>query len=231
MILYELDAINKQYFSPYTWRILMSLKHKGLYEKVERIQVKFSDKSLISHKGFKTVPVLEDNKNWIGESLQIAKYLDQAYPNNASLFGNEENMHLTSLINLYMDPKILSILARIIVADVYKVIHPDDKIYFRSTREKMLNNTLENIEKESKNFIPVFQKEINPFRKLLKENDFFTGNKPMYCDYMLFGFFMWARNTSKKQILEKDDILWHWRERMLNLFDGFARKSNGYAIT
>ena len=95
----------------------------------------------------------------------------------------------------------------------------------------MLNNTLEDIEKESKNFIPVFQKEINPFRKLLKENDFFTGNKPMYCDYMLFGFFMWARNTSKKQILEKDDILWHWRERMLDLFDGFARKSNGYAIT
>ena len=230
MILYELDAINEQYFSPYTWRILMALNHKGLYEKVERIQVKFSDKSPISHKGFNTVPVLEDNKNWVGESLQIAKYLDETYPDKPSLFSSIENMHLTSLINLYMDPKILSILARIIVADVYKVIQPDDKIYFRATREKMLNKTLEEVEQESKKFIPIFQKEINPFRKLLKNNDFFTGDKPTYCDYLLFGFFMWAKNSSKKQLLEKDDVLWHWRDRMLDLFDGFARKSNGYKI-
>ncbi len=52
----------------------------------------------------------------------------------------------------------------------------------------------------------------------------------MYCDYLLFGFFMWARNTSPKQLLDKNDILWLWRERMLNLFDGFAKKSNGYEI-
>ena len=209
----------------------MSLNHKGLYKKVKRIQVKFSDKYLINNKGFNTVPVLEDNKNWVGESFQIAKYLDETYPNKPPLFGNKENMQLTNLINLYMDPKILAILARIIVADVYKVIHPNDKIYFRATREKMLNSTLEEVEKESKKFIPIFQKEINPFRKLLKNNDFFTGPKPMYCDYMLFGFFMWARNSSKKQLLEKNDVLWHWRERMLNLFEGFARESNGYDIT
>ena len=230
MILYELDAINKQYFSPYTWRILMALNHKELYEKIERIQVKFSDKSAISHKGFKTVPVLEDKNTWIGESLNIAKYLDETYPDKPSLFGNKENLQLTSLINLYMDPKILGILARVIVADVYETIKPEDKIYFRATREKMLNNTLEEVEKESSKFIPIFQKEINPFRKILKDNEFFTGSKPMYCDYMLFGFFMWARNSSKKKLLEKDDVLWHWRERMLNLFNGFARKSNGYEI-
>ena len=106
-------------------------------------------------------------------------------------------MHLTSLINLYMDPKILSILARIIVADVYKVIQPDDKIYFRATREKMLNKTLEEVEQESNKFIPIFQKEINPFRKLLKNNYFFKLNKPIYFVYLLFGFFMWARNSSK----------------------------------
>ena len=67
MILYELDAINEQYFSPYTWRILMSLNHKNLYKNTKRVQVKFSDKSLINHKGFKTVPVLEDKDIWINE--------------------------------------------------------------------------------------------------------------------------------------------------------------------
>ena len=230
MILYELDAINEQYFSPYTWRILMSLNHKELYDQTKRVQVKFSDKSLISHKGFKTVPVLEDRNIWTGESLKIAKYLEEAYPDKPSLFGGKENMELTSIINHMLDTKILGILARIIVSDVYKVLQPDDKDYFRETREKMLNKKIEEIELESEKYIPILQKELNPFRKILKDNDFFSGNKPMYCDYLLFGFFMWARNTSPKQLLDKNDVLWSWRQRMLNLFDGFAKKSNGYEI-
>ena len=205
----------------------MSLNHKGLYKKVKRIQVKFSDKSPISYKGFNTVPVLEDCVTWVGESLEIAKYLDYAYSDKPLLFGTNENIQLTSLINLYIDSKILGILARIIVADVYKIIQPEDKIYFRKTREKLLNKSLEEIEKDSSKYIPLFQKELNPFRKILRDNDYFTGKKPMYCDYMLFGFFMWARNTSKKKLIEKNDPLWHWRKRMLNLFDGFAKKSNG----
>ena len=230
MILYELDAINKQYFSPYTWRILMSLNHKGLYKNTKRIQVKFSDKSLISHKGFKTVPVLKDKDIWINESFEIAKYLEQEYPDTPSLFGGKESMKLTYIINQMLDPKILSILARIIVADVYKVLQPDDKKYFRETREKMLNKKIEDIELESDKYILIFQKELNPFRKIIKNNDYLTGDHPMYCDYLLFGFFMWARNTSPKQLLVKDDVLWHWRHRMLNLFNGFAKKSNGYEI-
>ena len=73
MILYELDAINEQYFSPYTWRILMSLNHKELYDETKRVQVKFSDKSLISHKGFKTVPVLEDGNINVGDKIQLSQ--------------------------------------------------------------------------------------------------------------------------------------------------------------
>ncbi|MDG2267952.1 MAG: glutathione S-transferase N-terminal domain-containing protein [Alphaproteobacteria bacterium] len=230
MILYELDAINEQYFSPYCWRILMSLNHKDLYKGVKRIQVKFSDKSLISHKGFNTVPVLEDDDNWTGGSLKIAEYLEKTYPNQPSLFRGAENMNLTSIINQMLDTKIIGILARIIVGDVYKVLQPEDKIYFRETREKILNKTIEEVDLESSKYIPILQKELNPFRKVIRNNNFFTGSKPMYCDYILFGFFMWARNTSPKQLLEKNDVLWHWRERMLNLFDGFARKSNGFGI-
>jgi glutathione S-transferase len=230
MILYELDAINAQYFSPYSWRILMSLNHKGLFEDLKRIPIKFSQKSEITNKGFNTVPVLNDNDTWIGESLNIAKYLELTYPNTPSLFGSSESMHLTSIINQIIDPKVIAILARIIVADVYNVIQPEDKIYFRKTREKRLNKTIEDVELESSKYIPLFQKELNPFRRMVKNNKFFTGSKPMYCDYIVFGFFMWARNSSKKQLLEKDDALWHWRERMLDLYDGFARKSNGYEI-
>ena len=64
-------------------------------------------------------------------------------------------MELTSIINHILDPKILSILARIIVSDVYKVLQPDDKVYFRETREKMLNKKIEDIDLESEKYIPI----------------------------------------------------------------------------
>ena len=68
-------------------------------------------------------------------------------------------MELTSIINHMLDPKILSILARIIVSDVYKVLQPDDKVYFRETREKMLNKKIEDIDLESEKYIPILQKK------------------------------------------------------------------------
>ena len=65
-----------------------------------------------------------------------------------------------------LDPKILSILARIIVSDVYKVLQPDDKEYFRETREKMLNKKIEEIDLESEKYIPILQKELKPHQQI-----------------------------------------------------------------
>ena len=38
---------------------------------------------------------------------------------------------------------------------------------------------------------------------------------------------MWPRTISLLELLEKDDILYAWRERMFDLFDGMARKAKG----
>ena len=45
--------------------------------------------------------------------------------------------------------------------------------------------------------------------------------------YILFGTFLWARGTSAFPLLAKDDPLHAWRERMLDLFGGMARKAKG----
>ena len=49
-------------------------------------------------------------------------------------------------------------------------------------------------------------------------------------DYAVFGGFHWARATSRFKLLEPDDPVAGWRERMFDLFGGFARKSVGYPI-
>ena len=62
-------------------------------------------------------------------------------------------------------------------------------------------------------------------RALLQEQAFVNGDAPAFADYCLFGGFAWVRGVSRKQLLEADDPVYAWRERMLDLFDGLARKA------
>ena len=96
MILYELNGKEDFRFSPHVWKVLMALHHKNLADNLKRIPVKFSDKTPIDEKGFKTVPVLVDNDKWIGDSVKIAEYLDHTYPKK-SVLGNEtaKNTNIT----------------------------------------------------------------------------------------------------------------------------------------
>jgi glutathione S-transferase len=44
----------------------------------------------------------------------------------------------------------------------------------------------------------------------------------------VFGPFQWARVVSPFKLLTGDDPVHAWRERLLDAFDGMARKSPGY---
>ena len=66
---------------------------------------------------------------------------------------------------------------------------------------------------------------LSPVRALLKEQPFVNGRRPAFADYCLFGVFMWARGVSAVELIAADDPVHAWRERMLDLFDGLARKS------
>ena len=90
MILYELDGKEDFRFSPHVWKVIMTLHHKNLTDSLKIIPVKFSDKTPIEEKGFNTVPVLVDNGKWIGDSIKIAEYLDNTYPEKPSVFGDEK---------------------------------------------------------------------------------------------------------------------------------------------
>ena len=54
--------------------------------------------------------------------------------------------------------------------------------------------------------------------------------RPAHGDYAVFGAFQWARATSPFKLLEPDDPVASWREWMLDLYGGFARKSVGYPV-
>ena len=54
--------------------------------------------------------------------------------------------------------------------------------------------------------------------------------RPLYADYALFGPFQWARCISPFELLEKDDPVRLWHHRLLDRFDGLARKSPAYEV-
>jgi len=67
-------------------------------------------------------------------------------------------------------------------------------------------------------------------RPVLSEQPFIGGRSPSFADYILFGAFQWARVMSPTSLLEPDDPVYIWRERMLDIHDGIARCALGFPI-
>ena len=75
-----------------------------------------------------------------------------------------------------------------------------------------------------------FRKSLDPLRLTLRAQPFLGGEAPTYADYIVFGGFQLARVVSPFKLLEPDDPVYAWRERMLDAFDGLARNSPGYPV-
>ena len=75
----------------------------------------------------------------------------------------------------------------------------------------------------------LLKRTLFPVRKVLELNLFLGGTSASFADYSVFGAMMWARITSSFDILEEHDPITEWRERMLDLHDGLARKETARA--
>jgi glutathione S-transferase len=72
---------------------------------------------------------------------------------------------------------------------------------------------------------------LDPIRTTFRKGqNFISGDTPAYADYVVFSQFQWARVTSPFKLLDADDPVFAWRERMLDLFGGFARDTMAHEI-
>ena len=134
-ILYDLAAADEDLrFSPYCWRIKLALAHKNL--SFETVPWRFTEKEAIAFSGQGKVPVLVDGDNVVADSQAIAEYLETAYPNEASLFGDAPARALTQFIKAWTEDVLHPAIAKIVLPDILVRLHPKDQPYFRETREK-----------------------------------------------------------------------------------------------
>jgi glutathione S-transferase len=228
MLLYDLaGAEDDRRFSPYCWRVKMALKHKGL--EFETVPWRFTEKDAIAKYGSSTVPVLVDGAQAVADSWAIALYLDQVYPSRPNLFGGTEARALCDFFNHWTVKALHPVLMRVIVLDLFGNLHEKDRAYFRESREKRFGRTLEE-HADPKGSLAAFRGALEPVRPVLVQHAFVSGNGPGFADYILFGVFQWARAVSPTRLLEPDDPVYAWRERMLDLFGGYARAAKGYPV-
>ncbi len=210
-------------FSPYCWRVRMALAHMGL--DVETIPWRFTEKDAIAFSGQGLVPVLRDGDTVVHDSWAIAEYLDKTYPDRPALIEGEQGRALASLTRHYAQNVLATPMLKGVVGDLFKAIAPGDQPYFRESREKRLGMKLEQFQIAPEAAAAQLGVALSPVRALLKEQPFVNGRRPAFADYCLFGVFMWARGVSAVELIAAEDPVHAWRERMLDLFDGLARKS------
>jgi glutathione S-transferase len=215
-------------FSPYCWRTRMALAHKGLG--AESIPWRFTEKQAISAHKSEKVPVLLDGDRSVADSWVIANYLEDTYPDRPSLFGGEGGRAMGRMLNWWGDIAVIGGMFPLIVADIVEHLLPVDQVYFRQTREARFGKPLEQVVANRDSNVESFRKGLDPMRLTLRAQPFLGGVAPNYADYIVFGGFQWARAVSSFPLLKPDDPVFAWREKLLDAFDGMARKSPGYAV-
>ena len=169
-------------FSPYCWRARMALAHKGLA--VETIPWRFTEKAALEFSGQGRVPVIRDGARVVSDSWAIAEYLEDTYPDRPSLFGGATGRAHARFINAWADAVMLGGIARLIVRDLLDVAAPQDRAYFRESREARFGMTLEAVQAGRETRVTEFRASLLPVRQVLGKQPWLGGATPSYADYI-----------------------------------------------
>ena len=221
-ILYGLCGSDKtRQFSPHVWKTIMSLKHKGL--EFELRPVPFTEIPKIEGGCAKTVPLLNDEGTIVGDSFDIAVYLDEAYPDRPGLFGGDGGKAMARFIEGYSQTFIHAGITKSILMDIHDILDPKDQAHFRTTREARFNMSIEDVYAGHAAEIAAFPQTLAPLRHTLSFQPWIGGQHPLFCDYIVFGALQWARICSPAKLLPDGDPVADWFERCLDLYDGAGR--------
>ncbi|NRB57490.1 MAG: glutathione S-transferase N-terminal domain-containing protein [Salinicola sp.] len=208
-------------FSPYCWRVKYALAHKGL--DCEFVPWKFTDKAAIAFSDQTKVPVFVDGDQTVVDSYEIFRYLDRVYPDKP-LLGEGAAAERARFFKFYAERSLAPGVMRTILMDVFNAVHPDDRDYFRTSRENAFGRTLEEMHSPSQG-LSMLDKALEPMRGRLDESPFLEGDEAGAADYLVVGAFMWARVTSAADLVSNADPVYAWFQRMLDLHGGVGRNA------
>src|SRR5579884_2548747 len=190
--LYDLaGAEAERRFSPFCWRARLALAHKGLV--VVIVPSRSTEKDKLPQPNQGRVPVIRDGDRVVHDSTAIADDLETRYPDRPSLFGGASGRALTRFVQNWTETVVHTGLIRLVVLDILRHCAPQDREYFRRSREERFGAALEEVVRDRDARLPAFRASLEPLRRSVERQDFVCGNVPAYADYVVFGAFQWAR--------------------------------------
>jgi glutathione S-transferase len=221
--LYELVLGNGRSASPFVWRIRYALAHKGIAFESESLG--FTEIGRAFGGRFKTVPVIERGDSMLGESWDIAEFIDREYPAGPALFSSPAEREMVRLMDAWFCAEVMRKLFRVYVLDIHNAARPEDRPYFRQSREARLKGaTLEACTADREARLPAIREALGPLRTQLSRVPFLGGGAPNYADYIALGAFQWVASVSTLPLLARsDEVLWAWLDRGFNLYGGLGR--------
>jgi len=226
IVFYDLAGQDQRNFSPFCWRTRMALAHKGL--DYEHRGVAFTAIKNVGGPDYRTVPIIEDDGQLVGDSNAIAEHLEAQYPDRPSLFGGAAGRGLCNFVHGWTNSVVHAGVAPLVLMDIYAHVRTEDKDYIRASREKIFGRPLEEIQAGREDRVEAFRAVLTPLRLTVRRQAFLGGETPNYADYIVFGAFQWARTISDFRILAEDDPVFAWFLHVGDLFDGLGRKAPGY---
>ena len=212
--LYDLAFDQDRRPSPYCWRAKLALKHKGLKWRDEPCG--FTEKQKIAFAQSTTYPVIHDGTKVVKDSWAIAQHLDQAYPDKP-LFPNDPGRNYARFVNGWADTAVHPTIFPMVVGDMVEKVRPADRDYTIESRSSRIGTKdFAGFQKKARETgLTALRAALEPARRVLREQKFLAGEQPAYPDYILYGTFLWPKTISPDlELLEKDDPVYGWRERM-----------------
>ncbi|HUG62979.1 MAG TPA: glutathione S-transferase N-terminal domain-containing protein [Methylomirabilota bacterium] len=211
ILLYDLCGADDLRFSPYCFRAKMALALKGIA--YETIPVPFTGIAEIGRGSFRTVPVMVDGEQRVGDSFAIAEHLEARHQ-GAPLFplgdaGRAAARFVEGLMNGLVQPAI----SPLIGADIHRRLQPVDHDYFRNSREHRFGRTLEAAQAERTARLPDVRRLLIPLRHALRDRPFLGGERPMFIDAIPFGTIAWTVAIGMNDLIGDDPVMAPWFDR------------------
>jgi glutathione S-transferase len=227
LTMYERIGYQDRRPSPFSWRIRYALAHKGI--PVEFRTVRFVDVETIRGlSGQDKVPIVVDGDRVIHDSWNIAMHLETQLPERPSLFGGDTGRGLTRAMNIWSDSVLSLAIRPLISSDFIYCLAPEDRPYFRRSREAQFGCTLEAYCADRPRRLAEFEATIAPLEQTLSEQPYIAGDEPAYADYVLFSAFQYARLGSPHELLREGTAVRRWRDAIITRFDGLGDRYPGY---
>lgn len=222
MRLYELVLADGTSMSPYVWRIRYALAHKGL--SAESVPLGFTAIPGVFDGRFKTVPILECGTTVMNESWDIAEFLDREFADRPAIFSSPAENAMVRLFDGWFFAEVIRRLFLHCVLDIHDAARPEDRAYFRQSREKRLQAPLEEVAERRVAGLPALRQALAPLRTQLGRFPFLGGAVPNYADYIALGAFKWVSGVCTLPMFAADDtVLRDYLQRGFDLYGGLAR--------